>query len=107
MAKEFKGTLNFHGSNDDHGIVWSLVRDGTQVHETIEAGDHLVVYGPNEAVLFSDIIKPDCQAGFNPEHGQQEALGWYIHWVQEGWKADDWATLFMQYPKLRAKLIKL
>ena len=105
MPKKHDGFLDFHGDNQNHGIVWILKEDGKRGYQTIDHGDHLVIYNDNKSVLFSDIIKPDYQTGRSQKHGQQEALGWWVHWIQKGWQPDDWAMLFTRH--LRAMLIKL
>ena len=68
----------------------------------IEEGDHLKVWGENRKVVFDGIIKQDTKTGWkryplNPKLGQQCALGMWIHWIQKGWKPDDWARLFIRY----------
>ena len=85
----------------------------------IDPGDNLTVYGDDCSVIFKGRISPDYQTGWReypkkPGHGQQYALGFWIYWVQKGWRPDDWARLFIRHwvkrwensKQLKAELIK-
>ena len=115
--QKHKGRLYPYFETGTEGIVWALIEDGkTEFYDalvTIEEGDHLVVYGEDNSVLFDGDIMMDTETGWreypqNPGHGQQAALGCWIHWIQRGWEPDAWAGLFLRGKKnpLRCELIK-
>lgn len=90
------------------GVCWILDRKlGSKTGETgglvfIKFGDRLKVWGEDGRVVFDDMIIPDFKTGWkpypaNPKEGQQQALGYWIHWVQTGWQPDAWASLFIKH----------
>lgn len=84
------------------GVMWMIYKDGFTGYEALESiddGDHLTVWNKDNAVLFDGDIVVDRETGWreypmNPGHGQQCALGMWIHWVQAGMDPDSWARLF-------------
>ena len=99
------------------GVEWFFYENGKKEWEAaniIDAGDHLTVYGSDNQTIFEGEIVPDYKVGWtkypkNPKYGQQAALGRWVHWIQKGWKPDDWARLFIRKEGeslLRAELIK-
>ncbi len=113
MAKTRVGVLDFHDNDQSQGALWILVEGFTAMIYYIEPGDHLTIFNADGSVLFNEVITPDYITGRqpypqHPEHLQQQALGHWIHWIQDGWQPDDWARLFVRYdqPKLRAILTR-
>jgi hypothetical protein len=118
------GYINEFFETGCEGVMWYFFEDGKEWPECIHEpgdGDHLKVFGENGEVLFDSIIERDRKTGWQsynntnfPEHGQQVALGCWVHWIQRGFEPDDWAKLFFyQYLKgnegkkpLRAELTK-
>ncbi len=102
--QRYEGVLEGHWETGTEGVQWILLEDGYSGYEAfrwIEAGDRLTVYDEHRSVLFADTIKPDRKTGWrpyplNPSFGQQCALGFWVHWIQEGWEPDAWALLFLR-----------
>lgn len=121
MKAKVVGVLEPYFETGCEGTVWAVMEDGKQGYEglhIIKEGDHLVIFGENNEILFDGNIVCDHQIGWeeyplNPGHGQPSALGYWIHWTQQGWQSDDWAKLFFhEYVEgtngkpLRAELTK-
>lgn len=93
------------------GVYWSLVTDwgAEQVSYenlwTLEEGDELVTYQEDSAVLWSGVVKWDRKTRWrryplNPEHGQQEVGGLWVHGFQAGVDPEVWADYFMGHELL-------
>lgn len=103
--KKYLGRLDPFFETGTEGMIWSLIEDSKSGYDalvSIENGDHLKIYRPDDTVAFDGVIKTDYKAGWtefpqNPGHGQPSALGCWIHWTQKGWNPDDWAALFFNY----------
>ncbi len=119
---KYTGTLQTWFETGLEGLEWVLdideefkgKSDKNLVYDDftlIDDGDHLTIYGENGETVFAGEIVKDRKEGWrpypgNPEFGQPTALGYWIHWTQQGWKADDWARLFFSKTPLRAELTK-
>ncbi len=124
MAKIIqRGTLDGFFETGCEGVMWVLATANKRIGYDgllfIEPGDHLTVYNLDGSVAFRGKIRVDYKTGWreyplNPEHGQQCALGFWIHWIQRGWEPDEWAKLFIKHwfkkwkncKPLRAELIQ-
>lgn len=114
--KTYKGRLNWDFWTGTEGIIWVMEADDKSVGWNgtifIQRDDHLKVFNEKNEVVFDGKITLDTKTGWeeyqhNPGHGQQVALGFRVHWIQEGWQPDDWARLFIRNkdePELRAEL---
>ena len=86
------------------GVIWTIDderRHGREALETICEGDNLTIEDQLGVVLWKGVIRCDKKIGWqryrmNPEYGQQTALGHWVHWIQEGFKADDWVRYFIR-----------
>jgi hypothetical protein len=118
VSKTYTGTLHDWFETGCEGLVWILMQDGMTGYEAMvipESRDHLKVYAEDGSVLFDGVIIKDTKTGrqpypYNPKLKQQVALGMWIHWVQKGWKPDDWARLFVRKEgekPLRAELTRM
>lgn len=121
-TREYIGILTDWFETGTEGLEWVLREDGKQGYEgmvIIQPGDHLTVYDADGKILFDDTIVFDTSTGralrpgSKPKYYQQAALGYWIHWIQKGWKPDDWAALFCRGEgcparplHLRAKLVR-
>lgn len=104
--RDFKvhhGVLHGFWETGTEGVQWTLYDEAKQGYEglyCLEAGDHLTVYDHDNSVVWEGIINPEYKTGWqryprNPKHGQQCALGMWVHWNQRGFKnIDKWAEMF-------------
>ena len=88
---------------DERGQDWSDIR-------RLGEGDRLTVFAPDGSVLWSGTIRCDLEARWrprpgNPDVGQQEVLGLWVHWLQASEEPEVWAGMFVRSPPLRASLL--
>ena len=104
-----KGPLLDWSETGTEGVVWCVENEETSGYEAIEplrAGDHLTVFDRVGNQVWAGHIQCDIKTGwtqspYNPSYGKQSALGYWIHWVQEGFAPDDWARFFIRSPEDR------
>ena len=93
------------------GVHWALVTDwGTESASyenlyVLQEGDDLLVLGEDGAVAWHGTIAWDSQirwrsSPLNPEHGQQEIGGMWVHGIQSGVEPDVWTDFFMGHELL-------
>ncbi len=123
--KKYTGVLDGYFETGSEGTYWVLDTQDPKADfyglVFIEPGDHLKVFNEDGSVAFEGEIIADRKTGWmqyplnpDPKMGQQCALGFWIHWIQQGWQPDDWAKLFIWHwfeqgkgvPQRRAELIK-
>jgi hypothetical protein len=114
--KIFKGRLFDWFETGLEGLVWALEEDGKDGYDglhVIEEGDKLTILGPRRRVLWKGIIVCDRKTGriphpLIPSYKQQAACGFWIHWIQRGFKPETWAKFFIrpEDDRLRAVLTK-
>lgn len=115
--KKYHGRLDIFAETGTEGAVWILMRDGKRGYGAmvdLEKDDHLTVWDAKNKIVFKGKICPDYKIGWkryprNPKFGQQVACGFWVHWIQKGWKPDEWGRLFMrmkQEKRLRAELVR-
>ncbi len=126
-TKKYTGVLDGWFETGSEGTYWVLDTQNPKADFYglifIEPGDHLKVFNEDGSVAFEGEIIPDFKTGWkqypgnpDPKMGQQAVFScdWYVHWIQKGWKPDDWAKLFIWHffeqgrgvPQHRAELIK-
>ena len=82
--------------------------DYTGLH-ILKKGDKLTLHKDSK-VIWEGTIDPDYEVGVTNSPAssirqQQSACGFWVHWIQRGWRPDAWARLFLDEP--RATLEKL
>jgi hypothetical protein len=100
----YEGSLEAWFETGTEGLVWVLDEDGFESYAAmrfVEEGDHLTVFRPDGEVAFEGVIRCDRETGRpGPEdncgRSQQSALGFWVHWIQEGWDPGDWAEMFLK-----------
>lgn len=115
-ARIIHGVLEDFFETGTEGVVWSVHDDDDSGYEglhAIQEGDHLTILDQLGRRLWSGVIRCDRESGWarypaNPEFGQPCALGYWIHWTQQGFKPDEWARFFIRpsRDRLRAVLKK-
>jgi len=114
--RRIEGELIDFFETGTEGVVWTLEDDrriGRAACETICEGDHLTIFDRAGNVLWRGVIRCDKKSGWrryprNPQYGQQSALGCWVHWIQKGFRPDDWARFFIRpkYDRLHAILVR-
>ena len=101
MTIEYQGQLFGFFETGTEGVLWALQIEDKSGYEgliLLEKGDHLTIYSSDHTEVFNGIIKPDRSIGLKQRPGvsifQATALGLWIHWTQEGFDPDVWATFF-------------
>jgi hypothetical protein len=115
-VRRFEGKLKGFYETGCEGLVWSLYDErysGYDGFEWIEAGDHLTIMDQLGEVIWRGVIKCDRKTGWqrypwNPSRGQQCALGYWVHWIQQGFTPDDWARFFIRpsFDRLHGVLLR-
>lgn len=99
----FKGAIFAFFETGTEGLLWALQQDGVCGYEgliCLGEGDLVSIHSPEGEILFEGVIKQDYQTGAIPRYegdpcSQVTALGYWVHWSQEGWAPDSWAKLFV------------
>jgi hypothetical protein len=86
------------------GVVWAVTVDGLLGYDTLlplENGDELLIYGADGAVAWQGIVNLEYQRRHrpyptNPQYGQQEIFGYWVHGFQADLEPDAWARPFFQ-----------
>lgn len=111
------GVLDGYFETGTEGVIWSLLEDGKVSYDALynlKDGDLLTVWeAASGRQVFRGVIKYDWKIGYRPyplnqKFGQQCALGFWVHGIQEGWDPDSWARLFFRQngsPELRAEVV--
>lgn len=93
------------------GVYWSLdsgcgaaQRSYDDLH-VLDEGDELLIYEEDGTLVWSGTISWDRQVRwrpypFNPEQGQQEVGGLWVHGIQSGVDPEVWADYFMGHELL-------
>jgi hypothetical protein len=114
--RKIEGRLEDFFQTGTEGLVWSVVEEDEMgydgLHE-IQEGDHLTIADQLGHKIWAGTIRCDRESGWrryptNPKYGQPNALGYWIHWTQKGFKPNDWARLFVrpEYERLRGTLVR-
>ena len=114
--RRFEGELIDFFETGTEGVIWMLEDDrgiGREALEPICEGDRLTILDQLGNELWRGIIRCDKKIGLrpyplNPQYGQQCALGHWVHWIQHGFKPDDWAKFFIRpdHDRLRGVLVR-
>ena len=112
-----KGKLYAWAETGTEGFIWVLEEEGFTSYaaiRTVEEGDFLEIYDKDgENIVWSGEIVIDRKTNYrpypkNPEFGQQEVLGCWVHWLPAG--EDDletWAKYFFdEHPATLVKKVE-
>lgn len=99
-----EGLLDAWCETGTEGLVWVLNENGFEGYAAmrfVEEGDYLTVFRPDGEIAFEGRISCDREIGKprpedNCDRAQPSALGFWIHWTQEGWDPDEWAEMFLK-----------
>lgn len=102
MNEIFKGKLIGYFETGTEGVFWALQNDNLPGYEgliLLEAGDQIEIYSKDLQLVYKGFIKPDTVIGRTQRPSsniyQPTALGMWIHWTQEGFSPDKWASYFI------------
>lgn len=108
MTEIIKGKLDPFFETGTEGVIWSLYEDGKEGYDGLRPlynGDYLMVFHPeDDSLVWEGNINFEYERNFrnyptNPEYGQQEVFGFWIHGLQENVSPEDWGTWFFKsYP---------
>lgn len=101
--KVYRGTFFGWFETGLEGMVWALQsEDDVSLRGVVvlEESDYVEICSQEGAILFEGVIKPDYTIGKAPKESatsrnQPAALGFWIHWTQEGFEPDEWARFFI------------
>jgi hypothetical protein len=113
MTNVIEGKLEAFFETGTEGIIWSVYEDGKEGYDglhSLEDGDYLMVFHPDDdSLVWEGNISLEYVRNYrpyqsNPECGQQEVLGRWVHGLQDNVDPEIWATWFLEnYP---SKLVK-
>ena len=112
----FPGLLDPYFETGTEGVVWAVTLPGMLGYDQLlclEGGDELLVYDELGSVAWQGIVSLEYERRYrpyptNPEFGQQEAFGAWVHGFQEDVDPETWARWFFDRrpavvrPKARA-----
>ncbi len=109
-----KGKLDPFSETGTEGVIWAVYDDTKKGYDglhCLEYGDYLTVFDPEDPtkIVWKGTIDYDWERNrrpypLNPQYGQQEVGGMWVHGLQVDVEPNDWATWFFKtYP---AELIK-
>lgn len=98
------GTLNAYAETGTEGVLWAFIRDGVPGYEglyILKPGDRLRIYGAHGVPTWEGTVDLEFQRRHrpyptNPEMGQQEIHGMWVHGFQKTLSPSEWADPFLQ-----------
>ena len=104
-----KGKLEPFFETGTEGVIWSVFEDGKEGYDglhTLHDGDYLVVFDPMDPLklVWEGNISLEWERNYrpypmNPQYGQQEIGGLWVHGIQENVTPEDWGRWFYKgYP---------
>ena len=96
------GRLEAFFETGTEGIIWSLVEPnkGYEGLHCLKNGDYLKVYKENtEEVIWEGTVLLEYERRYrsyplNPQYGQQEIFGCWVHGFQENLAPEVWSKMF-------------
>lgn len=104
-----KGKLDPFFETGTEGVVWSVYEDGQQGYDGLNClyqGDYLIIYDLEDPskIVWKGNIDFEYERNYrpyplNPQYGQQEVLGFWVHGLQKKVDPETWGTWFFKaYP---------
>ena len=114
MSNRIAGILDPFWETGTEGVIWAVINDdpklqGYEKLTILTDGDYLFVEDGEGGIIWEGEIKLEYERKYrpfpnNPESGQQEIFGYWVHGFQESEEPETWATWFFE--GRRAVLIK-
>lgn len=112
MKKVITGKLDPFFETGTEGVIWSFYEDGKNGYDglnSLKNGDALKVYSSDDSILWEGIVNLEYKRRYrqyplNPQYGQQEIFGYWVHGFQENLEPEVWGKMFLD--TLKAELIK-
>jgi hypothetical protein len=94
------------------GVIWAVYEDGKQGYDglnSLKDGDRLKIFASDDSILWEGIVQLEYKRRYrpyplNPQYGQQEVLGYWVHGFQENLDPEVWGKMF--FDALKAELTK-
>jgi hypothetical protein len=98
------GVLDAFFETGTEGVLWSIFDNDLQGYEALNIlkdGDYLFVEDGKGEIEWEGIVSLDWDIRYrpyptNPEYGQQEVLGYWVHGLQRGIDPERWAKWFFE-----------
>ncbi len=102
MFVSLAGTLEPFFETGTEGVVWSLETNGIPGYAglcCLENGDELLIYDESGGVAWQGVVDLEYDRHYrpyptNPQYGQQEIRGRWVHGFQRNLEPDVWASAF-------------
>ena len=109
---KISGVLDAFFETGTEGVIWSLYDDKNNGYDSLhclENGDYLKVFSESGEIEWEGIVDLEYKRNYrsfpnNPDYGQQEVFGFWVHGLQSDLNPEMWANLF--FNKFKAELKK-
>lgn len=107
-----KGELEAFFETGTEGVIWSLYDERNLGYESLvclKNGDYLEVYNDDGSIFWKGDVNLEYKRRYrpypmNPQYGQQEVFGMWVHGFQEDADPEIWAKMFFDKKKASVKV---
>jgi hypothetical protein len=101
------GKLEAFWETGTEGVIWSLYDNNEKGYESLHClkdGDYLEVYNDDGSIHWKGDVKLEYKRRYrpfpmNPQYGQQEVFGMWVHGFQDDIEPEFWAKMFFDAKK--------
>jgi hypothetical protein len=99
------GELHPFFETGTEGVLWSIYEEGKESYDALhvlEDGDHLTVFDPHGETIWTGVVQLEYERRYrpypqNPQYGQQEVFGFWVHGFQADIEPEQWAEMFFDH----------